>query len=170
MYSELLFLTKNKPTLQTKPCSCRRHMTMTMRILLLHCMPYHQATAPYCHNMDKPSTPLNSSAETHCVDCGLLVCEFKTVKELILEEVRDQFGSTDSESDDDMPYNSSPSSSSNTNKSKRFTAYQAYIRYRYGHLGKSNRKEIPLCVTNGIRSLWPDPDLNYVGFRPANAH
>ncbi len=52
-----------------------------------------------------------------------------------------------------------------TNKSYRFAAYRTYAQVKYGYLGKGNRKPLPICVTNGIRDNFPDPNSVYVGFR-----
>jgi hypothetical protein len=54
------------------------------------------------------------------------------------------------------------------NKSYRFAAYRTYARVKYGYLGKGNRKPLPLCVTNGIRDNFPDPQSVYVGFQSTN--
>ena len=52
-----------------------------------------------------------------------------------------------------------------TNATIRKIAYRAYVRERYGFLGKANRIKLPACVLAGIRILWPDPDGSYMGYK-----
>ena len=48
----------------------------------------------------------------------------------------------------------------------RKKAYQRYVLYKYGRLGKGNRVKIPLCVLEGVRSVWPETDSdNYMGHK-----
>jgi hypothetical protein len=53
---------------------------------------------------------------------------------------------------------------SSINKSRRFAAYQMYTRVKHGYLGKGNRTPLPKCVTDYIRSNFPDKENCYVGF------
>lgn len=50
------------------------------------------------------------------------------------------------------------------NKTYRYHAYRCYIDYIHGLLGKYNRKVIPSCIVNHIRTRWPDPFNSYKGF------
>ena len=51
------------------------------------------------------------------------------------------------------------------NNKKRKALYQLYVYEKYGHLGKSVRIPIVLCVVNGIRELWTEESAQYDGFR-----
>jgi hypothetical protein len=53
------------------------------------------------------------------------------------------------------------------NKSARWHAFSDYSRSKNGYLGKGNRKPHPVCIENGVRAMFPDPDGHYIGFRPA---
>ena len=57
------------------------------------------------------------------------------------------------------------------NRQRRFKMYQEMTRMIHGgYLGKGNRKELPLCVTEAIRNTFPnnDPAEAFVGFKEAN--
>lgn len=49
------------------------------------------------------------------------------------------------------------------NHNLRFEGYKIATGLIHGILGKYNRVQLPDCVTNGIRNLYPGS--NYVGFR-----
>ncbi len=51
-------------------------------------------------------------------------------------------------------------------KKCHFKSYQMYTHAKLGYLGKGNRVQLPSCVTNGIRSNFPDPNKSYIGFLP----
>ncbi len=59
----------------------------------------------------------------------------------------------------------SPSNSANK---IQFQLYSKYINKIYGTLSKDDRRPIPLCVTELIRSLSPDETGWYTGFRYAD--
>ena len=44
-------------------------------------------------------------------------------------------------------------------------AYRQYTLWKYGKLGRGNRKILPSCVVIMIRQAYPAPDGNYMGFR-----
>ena len=44
-------------------------------------------------------------------------------------------------------------------------AYWQYTWWKYGKLGRGNRKILPSCVVLSIRQGYPAPDGNYMGFR-----
>ena len=46
----------------------------------------------------------------------------------------------------------------------RKASYRQYILWRYGRLGKGNRKVVPSCVVQMVRTAYPAPDGNYMGF------
>lgn len=46
---------------------------------------------------------------------------------------------------------------------KRKVLYYAYIRAVHGMLGKGVRKEIPQCILEFIRELFPDEHGEYMG-------
>ena len=51
-----------------------------------------------------------------------------------------------------------------TNKNYRHHAYRNYIDFMFGKLGRHNRRVVPACIVSHVRTTWPDPDGNYVGF------
>ena len=53
-----------------------------------------------------------------------------------------------------------------TNKQRRFYAYKQMVYALYSHLGRGNRRELPSCVVEGVRGLWPeDNKRKYIGFK-----
>ena len=50
-------------------------------------------------------------------------------------------------------------------QSYRKAAYRQYTLWKYGKLGRGNRKIVPSCVVTTIRQAYPAPDGNYMGFR-----
>ena len=50
-------------------------------------------------------------------------------------------------------------------QSYRKAAYRRYTLWKYGKLGRGNRKILPSCVDTIIRQPYPAPDGNYMGFR-----
>lgn len=50
-------------------------------------------------------------------------------------------------------------------QSYRKAAYRQYCLWKYGKLGRGNRKVLPSCVVTFIRQAYPAPDGNYMGFR-----
>mmetsp|Transcript_6695 Transcript_6695/g.14807 ORF Transcript_6695/g.14807 Transcript_6695/m.14807 type:complete len:197 (-) Transcript_6695:48-638(-) len=59
-------------------------------------------------------------------------------------------------------------SPSNSASNIRFQLYSKYIDRVHGTLSKYDRRPIPLCVTELIRSLSPDKNGRYRGFRYAD--
>ena len=53
-----------------------------------------------------------------------------------------------------------------SHRQMRRKCYRIFIVLHYGYLGRGNRKRIPRCVMNGIRSYYPDSNENYIGFMP----
>ena len=52
------------------------------------------------------------------------------------------------------------------NRQRRHRAFR-YATYRlYGYLGKNNRKRMPRCIEDGIRSLYPAYNGLHVGYKP----
>ena len=47
----------------------------------------------------------------------------------------------------------------------RKAAYQQYMMWKYGYLGRSNRQVVPSCVVWKVRSCYPSPDGNYMGYK-----
>ena len=44
--------------------------------------------------------------------------------------------------------------------------YKLYIYNKFGHLGRGNRIQIPVCVISKIREMWPeDSNEDYMGHR-----
>ena len=50
-------------------------------------------------------------------------------------------------------------------ESFRKAGYRQYALWRYGKLGRGNRRVIPTCVVRRIRTRYPAPDGRYMGFR-----
>jgi len=44
-------------------------------------------------------------------------------------------------------------------------AYRQYCLWKYGKLGKGNRRVLPSCVVHAIRRYYPSPDGLYIGYR-----
>ena len=47
----------------------------------------------------------------------------------------------------------------------RKAAYRQYCLWKYGKLGKGNRRVLPSCVVLTIRRFYPAPDGIYMGYR-----
>lgn len=50
-------------------------------------------------------------------------------------------------------------------QSYRKAAYRQYTLWKYGKLGRGNRRILPSCVVTMIRQSYPAPDGRYMGFR-----
>ena len=50
-------------------------------------------------------------------------------------------------------------------QSYRKAAYRQHTLWKYGKLGRGNRKILPSCVVTTIRQAYPAPNGNYMGFR-----
>ena len=50
-------------------------------------------------------------------------------------------------------------------ESFRKAAYRQFALWRYGKLGRGNRRVIPSCAVLKIREIYPAPDGRYMGFR-----
>ena len=44
----------------------------------------------------------------------------------------------------------------------RRALYRKIVSYLYGYLGKGNRVKLEKCITDGVRSLYPDPDDEFL--------
>ena len=52
------------------------------------------------------------------------------------------------------------------NNKKRFNAYTYFTHLLYRSLGKGNRIEVPVCIVDHFKSLWPEDDkTKYTGFK-----
>ena len=51
------------------------------------------------------------------------------------------------------------------NNDYRKAAYYQYCLWKYGKLGRGNRRILPACVVTLIRATYPEPNENYMGFR-----
>jgi hypothetical protein len=57
-----------------------------------------------------------------------------------------------------------------TPRQVRFNLYRFATSMIHGHLGRSNRKELPACVEDSIKETFPNTTIGeggLVGFRPA---
>lgn len=52
-----------------------------------------------------------------------------------------------------------------SSNSFRKAAYRQYCLWKYGKLGKGNRRVLPSCVVLTIRRYYPAPDGVYMGYR-----
>lgn len=59
-----------------------------------------------------------------------------------------------------------PPAQKDANRLHRKTAYRGFTAWIHGYLGIGNRRPIPSCVVKKVRSAFPDPQGQYVGFRP----
>ena len=50
-------------------------------------------------------------------------------------------------------------------ESFRKAGYRQFALWRYGKLGRGNRRVIPACTVRRIRTQYPAPDGRYMGFR-----
>ena len=50
-------------------------------------------------------------------------------------------------------------------QSYRKAAYRQYTLWKYGKLGRGNRRILPSCVVTMIRQSYPAPDGRYMGYR-----
>lgn len=50
-------------------------------------------------------------------------------------------------------------------ESFRKAAYRQFALWKYGKLGRGNRRVLPACAVRMIRQAYPSPDGRYMGFR-----
>ena len=50
-------------------------------------------------------------------------------------------------------------------ESFRKAAYRQFAVWKYGKLGRGNRRVLPACAVRMIRQAYPSPDGRYMGFR-----
>ena len=48
---------------------------------------------------------------------------------------------------------------------QRKTAYGQFTMWKYGRLGKGNRRPNPACVVRMIREAYPSPTNAYMGYK-----
>ena len=54
------------------------------------------------------------------------------------------------------------------NQSLRYAAYKQFIWWVFKHLGKENRRVIPLCALWKIMEHFPEPNADYVNYCEGN--
>lgn len=54
-----------------------------------------------------------------------------------------------------------------TTNAYRKAAYRQMALWKYGRLGRGNRRVHPSCVVTMIRKFYPSPDDRYMGFKPS---
>ena len=54
------------------------------------------------------------------------------------------------------------------NKKMRHLCYKYFVLCCHGKLGKKNRVELPQCVTEGIKKVYPSLDGAYTGYKSLN--
>ena len=52
-----------------------------------------------------------------------------------------------------------------TMNSFRKAAYRQFALWKYGRLGRSNRRILPACVLTVVRNMYPSPTDQYMGFK-----
>ena len=53
-----------------------------------------------------------------------------------------------------------------TTNSMRKAAYQQFVLWKHGRLGRGNRRILPSCVLKMVLKSYPDPNYQYMGFKP----
>ena len=89
-----------------------------------------------------------------CNHCHHYPCLWDVHEDSILEEVLDWKEQTTNE-DGIVP----------PNNLIRKKCYAVFIAIHHSYLGRGKREKIPLCVTTGIRTHYPDFNDNYMGFK-----
>lgn len=101
------------------------------------------------------SVPCDGTPETvgleMCTYCGGTPCSWIELKDEVIQKTIQ-----------DLCFEESK-----TNNQARKLAYRRYIFDRYGYVGKGMRIQLPHCVMSGIRSVWPDANGKYMGFKEA---
>lgn len=90
---------------------------------------------------------INDSGMFHCT-CGNTICLWEVNKQMI------------------QTTNDLLLSSTATNKEKRFYSYKQFAYILHGYLGKGHCRQLPQCVVDGVRGLYPDEGGEYTGFKP----
>lgn len=106
----------------------------------------------HCVHMDNPQEQKCCGLRRNCVTSYQLfknLCLDRNVLELAVKARCDMRA-------EDIDFSSN---------SFRKAAYRQYILWRYGKLGKGNRRVCPACAVNMIRSTYPSANGIYMGFR-----
>lgn len=99
---------------------------------------------------DNPAPPSKQespppSKQLVCKRCNSCPCVWDVHRQQVLLEIE----------------NNQPSS----DKACRFKCYRLFSRALRGVLGVGERMQLPDCVVDGVRSVYPDKNSEYVGFR-----
>lgn len=98
--------------------------------------------------------------ENVCEICGSAPCEW-------LEYGQDIKNAATSRYSRNIPYSKALDSDGNSisNSEVQKELYQLFTYMKFGHLGRGVRIPIAYCVVREIRSLFPEVDGNYMGFK-----
>jgi hypothetical protein len=118
-------------------------------------------TPEHCNNRSPESIPCCTAENRICskymLEFAVCICEAHPVAELVLHEIAKDCCFV------------SESVCGMTNREKRFLIYWWYATNVYMVTGKHNRVELPRCLVNEIRRLYPNPlDEPYVGYKNAS--
>mmetsp|Transcript_11400 Transcript_11400/g.32389 ORF Transcript_11400/g.32389 Transcript_11400/m.32389 type:complete len:101 (-) Transcript_11400:141-443(-) len=83
-----------------------------------------------------------------CDDCGEVVCEWLQLLPFVYIVAIDEPRCDDKKAD---------------RSHARKKLYRQLVMHLYGPLGRGNRVELSPCILAGVRSIYPDPDEQYMG-------
>ena len=105
-----------------------------------------------------------SAEEKLCSYCQSNPCCYEIFKEDMFLALHNSFVKIVSDNKKDWVY-TDLSGNEVDNSAIRKSLYKYYIYYRHGHLGKGNRIMVDECATKKIRTMFPEKNNVYLGFR-----